>query len=367
MKEITCEYCGCTLTEEEVNHFGGVNMCSQCLHDRTLVCDHCGTRIWDSDNVGDNEIVLCTRCYDNYYTCCESCGRVMRNGQALYFDNDDFPYCQECYVKQSDYTIHDYSYKPDPIFYGDDKLYMGVELEMDCGGEYSANAQLLLDIANANDENLYFKHDGSIADGFEAVSHPMSLTYHKNKMPWKQMFSKAISLDYRSHQTSTCGLHIHVNRSAFGADVDEQEEVIGRIIYFVEAHWNELLKFSRRSEANICRWASRYGIADTAKLTYDKAKNSDIGRYVCVNLLNYSTVEFRIFRGTLKYDTFIATLQLVHEICTKAISKTDKQFEDMCWSDFVKDIDKEDKPELINYLKSKQLYVNEPTESESDV
>ena len=28
----------------------------------------------------------------------------------------------------------------------------------------------------------------------------------------------------------------------------QQDEVISRILYFVEHHWNEMLKFSRRSE-----------------------------------------------------------------------------------------------------------------------
>lgn len=59
---------------------------------------------------------------------------------------------------------------------------------------------------------------------------------------------KAVYLGYRSHQTSTCGLHIHVNRKSLGLDSIEQETVISRILYFVEHHWNELLKFSRRSE-----------------------------------------------------------------------------------------------------------------------
>ena len=82
---------------------------------------------------------------------------------------------------------------------------------------------------------------------------------------------------------------------------------------------------------------------------------------------NYNTIEFRIFRGTLKYETFVATLELVHEICNRAIESTDREFETMCWGDFVKGIDKEDKPCLINYLKSKELYINEPiTESEDE-
>ena len=148
------------------------------------------------------------------------------------------------------------------------------------------------------------QHDGSIDDGFEIVSHPMTLDYHTDIMNWKEVFDTALSLDYRSHQTSTCGLHIHVNRSAFGKDICEQEETVARIVYFVEQHWNELLKFSRRTEASMNRWAARYGIAQNTKDTYRNAKDRCPGRYAAVNLENETTVEFRIFRGTLRYTTF---------------------------------------------------------------
>ena len=89
-----------------------------------------------------------------------------------------------------------------------------------------------------------------------------------------------------------------------------------------------------------------------------------MGRYVAVNLENYNTIEFRLFRGTLRYKTFLATLQLVDEICYCAINMTDKEMEDLSWSDFVSRILPK-KHELIEYLKSKRLYVNEiSTESE---
>ena len=110
---------------------------------------------------------------------------------------------------------------------------------------------------------------------------------------------------HRSHQTSTCGLHLHVNRTAFSANQEGQDEVISRILYFVEHHWNELLKFSRRSEYSMNRWAARYGYEHTPKAIMDKAKKGGNGRYAAVNLCNYHTVEFRLFRGTLKYNTFI--------------------------------------------------------------
>ncbi len=82
---------------------------------------------------------------------------------------------------------------------------------------------------------------------------------------------------------------------------------------------------------------------------------------MAVNLQNYNTIEFRMFRGTLRYDTFIATLQLVDEICRLTVSMDDYDLEKLSWSEFVQRISKDSKPELIAYLKSKRLYINEDT------
>jgi hypothetical protein len=175
---------------------------------------------------------------------------------------------------------------------------------------------------------------------------------------------RAISLGYRSHQTSTCGLHIHVNRDCLGDTHDEQDEVISRILFFIETHWAELLKFSRRSEYSMNRWAARYGFEKTGREILDKAKKGNNGRYAAVNLMNYATIEFRLFRGTLKYNTLIAALELVDAICDIAISLSDEGIAKMSWSEFVGTLTE---PELIDYLKERRLYVNEDTNTEEDV
>jgi hypothetical protein len=51
-------------------------------------------------------------------------------------------------------------------------------------------------------------------------------------------------------------------------------------------------------------------------------------------------------------------LQLIKHICTLAIILSDEDFENMSWSKFVLSIDPDDK-ELIEYLKTRRLYVNE--------
>ncbi len=223
----------------------------------------------------------------------------------------------------------------------------------------------LLNYVNQENDYIYAKHDGSLSNGFELVTHPMTLDYHLNEVDYVGLFERAIAMGYRSHQTSTCGLHIHVNRSAFDKTTPEQEEVIARIVFFVENHWNELLKFSRRTEYAMNRWSSRYGISENTQNTYKKAKEKHLGRYVAVNLENYNTIEFRLFRGSLRHKTFVATLQLVDEICQTCIHLNDEELEGLSWSSFVLGIC--DKPELIEYLKSKRLYVNELIEETEEM
>ncbi len=367
MKEnLTCAFCGEVLNEDTAYRFRGKTMCKNCYDENTVTCDCCGERIWNDEDEGDDRINLCRNCYEYNYTHCDNCNRLIHNDDAHYEDDDsDIPYCAECIRRIEDKAIKSYGYKPEPIFYGSGNLFYGVELEIDKGGEESFNAQKLLDIANRNNQMIYCKHDGSINDGFEIVSHPMSLDYHTNNMNWLDVFEKAIELDYRSHNTSTCGLHIHCSRSAFGKTHEQQEQTIGRIVFFVERHWNELVKFSRRTPENLNHWAAKYAtISNTTEETYKKAKDKRMGRYVAVNLENYNTIEFRLFRGTLRYKTFIAALQLVDEICYYAINLTDKEMEELSWSDFVSRILPK-KFELIEYLKSKRLYVNDAvTESE---
>lgn len=358
-EQFTCSVCGAVLTEETKREFGGEIMCEHCFNEQTVECDCCHERIWQDDNCGDEDNPLCGACYDYYYTHCDICGRLILRDDACYEEDDDCPYCNDCYERINSDMIKSYNYKPEPIFYGSGDLFYGVELEIDRGGEIASNAEKLLEIANSNSEHLYCKHDGSIDDGFEIVSHPASLYYHISGIDWLKIFNCAVEMGYRSHNTSTCGLHIHVSRSAFGSTVEEQEIVIARIVHFVEKHWWEIVKFSRRTEQNLNHWAAHYAtISAEVQDTYKKAKSKGLGLYVAVNLENYHTIEFRLFRGTLKYKTFLATLQLVDMICRLAIMLDDNAFEKMSWSNFVLQIGS-DKPELIDYLKSKRLYVNE--------
>ena len=361
--KIYCSHCGAEITDGNYEELNGEIFCHSCYERNTTTCDRCGNVVWLDDSYGDEYTTLCSHCYNNHYTRCCCCDALLHEDDAYHLNGED--YCSDCYHEEVDRcrNIHDYGYKPEPEFYGDGNRFFGVELEIDGAGKDDDNAEQLLKIANASQDRIYIKGDGSLDDGMEIVSHPMSLDYHKD-FCWEELMHKAISMGYRSHQTSTCGLHIHVNRDCFGEDRDTQDEVISRILYFVEHHWNEMLKFSRRSEYSMNRWAARYGFEKTGREILDKAKKGNNGRYAAVNLMNWATIEFRLFRGTLKYNTLIAAIELVNEICDLAIHLTDEGIEKMSWSEFVDAIEA---PELITYLKERRLYINENINSEEDM
>ena len=326
-----CANCGAEYPIDEMFQAENDWLCEDCAERLTVICDYCNERIYEENAVEDDTHTLCDHCFDEYYIRCEDCGRIISRDRA-YWDNDDNVYCSSCWDEHND-IIHEYNYT------------------------VNNNAQKLLDIANASAENLYIKTDGSLDDGMELVTHPMTLEYHLSEMPWEEVLRKAQSMGYLSHAAGTCGLHVHISRLAFGCTYEQQEAAIARLLYFVEKFWAELLRFSRRTQSQMNRWAARYGIRLTPSEQMSHAKNSCAGRYTAVNLTNSDTVEIRMFRGTLKLNTLKATLQMVNHLVEVAVSMSDCQVQDMSWFDFLDEITE---PELIQYLKERRLYVNEP-------
>ena len=367
MKEMrACCVCGSLHPVEELTEFDDSWLCFSCLRAETIICQDCGERIWADANAGDDNTPLCQRCYDRHYTTCEDCGRVIPQDDAYYESDDDYEArCYHCHWRRADQrVIHDYYYKPEPIFRGNGSRFFGVELEVDDAGESNSNAAKILNTANSGEERVYIKHDGSLNQGFKIVSHPMTLDYHLREMPWAEVLNEAKRMGYRSHQSGSCGLHVHLNRTAFGSTEMEQDEVIARILYFFEKHWEELLKFSRRTHKQLKQWANRYGLKEHPQEILNHAKG-DQEWYTCVNLTNYHTIEFRMFRGTLKLNSLLATLQLLDRICDVALSFTDEEIKNMSWTTFVAGC--AHLPELVQYLKERRLYVNDPVTAEAEV
>ena len=189
-----CANCGAEHPIEDMFEVERDWLCEDCADRLTVICDHCAERVYEENAVEDDTHTLCDHCFDEYYIRCEDCNRIIHRDRA-YWDGDDNAYCASCWDEHCE-VIHEYSYTPDLVFHGKGLRHFGVELEIDDGGTVNSNAEKLLNIANANGENLYIKTDGSLDEGLELVTHPMTLEYHLNEMPWAEVLRKAQSMGY---------------------------------------------------------------------------------------------------------------------------------------------------------------------------
>lgn len=352
---VTCEHCGDVEHIDNTHYVDETVVCDYCFDRLYETCDRCGAVHHANDMYNTRDGYMCQHCLDDYYVECDCCGDLVHIDDSHYSEYNQVYYCCNCHDDNA--NINDYYYKPSPCFYGDDdNMYLGVELEIDGAGEDSDNAGELLDIDGH--DRIYCKHDGSLNEGFEIVSHPCTLKYHCENMSWFDIMQRAVKMGYTSHDAETCGLHIHVSKTALGETFEKQDERIANILFFIEKYWDKFLKFSRRTASQLEHWANRYGITDdeTPADILNKAK-SNYTRYRAVNLQNSSTIEFRMFRGTLKHSTFIATLQLVKHLCDMCVYLDNDEIQQMSWSDFVSSIKNADTDytDLLQYLENKKL------------
>lgn len=270
--------------------------------------------------------------------------------------------------------IHYYSHKPAPEFgYKNAResranLTFGVELEVDArtdGRRINMDRQELSDRIDAiTGGRTYCKSDSSLDCGVEIVSHPGTLAHHMYVMHWRHICRTCEKAGYRSHDTRSCGLHVHVGREQLGADDEERGEVIRKVQALFSRYAAEFTRFSRRATGRLNQWAPIYvdpefnRAADAheahrialARFPIDAECHND--RYTAVNVMNSATVEIRIFRGTLKRDTLIAAIQLVDNIFEYAMTHNWADIITCEWADFAAY-----KPykELVNYMIARGL------------
>jgi len=350
---VTCSICGekLYLHEGQYDHAGKC-YCDYCFHTYVQLCTYCGKYHNINQLKQDNfDHYACNDCYNNV-TVCTDCGKFMINSENIFYAEYE-PYCLECYKNHS-IKIHDYSHKPKPIFYGyDSRCRFGVEVEIDEGGYSTQNASEVLKTMNSSiDDKIYIKEDGSLDDGFEIVSHPATLNQHLTVFNWKKCLGKCEKLGYTSHDADSCGLHVHISKIAFGMSELEQDLNITKLLLITEMHWDKLVIFSRRNDYQLNKWACRYGLIPEDRIL-NNAKYSD--RYHAVNLQNEHTVEIRIFRGTLNYTTFIATLQFC-QLLVNLVNLTDiKDLHKLTWEYITESAKDYNYKELTEYFQKRKL------------
>lgn len=363
----TCEDCG-EITEECVGvNNGDIIVCEDCANSNYYRCDDCGEYVSsDYINTDGNGNCICDCCFENNYDRCRDCEDIVHNEDAYYTEDGDC-YCQDCSDEHRS-NIHPYSYKPTPIFHSMDyvgytpkenTLYLGVELEIDEGD----NKEEMVESIHEDMDWIYCKEDSSLDDGIELVTHPCTLDFHLNN-GYGEKFKELISNGWRGHDTTTCGLHCHVNRDYLGETLSERELTIAKIMLLMDRLWdNGLVNFTRRTEYQLDRWAKRCYMEESGEDFHDFTEEKLVekiysfanqGRYYALNLRNSKTIEFRLFRSSLNITTFNATLQFVSNLVNycKNTSLVEIQMTDIKMSTIV---NYEEYPELKAYAKKRKL------------
>lgn len=329
----TCHHCGESIYNNDIGAYndGDLFLCHACWRDHYTRCYCCGYTIYTDDSVSDDNTTLCQACYENEYSRCDNCDQLIPNCDTSYTDDNGYTFCNSCWEdrEEEDNTedgydwIHQYGYTPTLKFYHSDyekvpKYHYGIEIEIDGGirDNFDKHITLLPSVC-------WCTTDGSLSyQGIEVKTHPLSLEFIRSSGKIEQFCGMAKKSGYKSHDTSTCGTHIHISRTAF---IDNDH--LYRFIYLFEAMWTDVVKFSRRKhnfevydgDINaIDNYAPRYygNTADekaekvTISKVTEKVRNDRYRRH-SVNVSNLNTVEVRIFRGSLNPKTIIASIELV--------------------------------------------------------
>jgi hypothetical protein len=296
--------------------------CHRCTRDNWLQCNYC--RDWEPRN-GDGRWnrqgnFACYGCRDEDHTYCDDCDEWVH-------DNDSGHDCNNP-------LINDYSYKPVPIFHHTEDewanasiilkdtalvmrkyrqiAYLGLEIEVECGGsnsDYTNGAKLFDDC----DDLIYLKHDGSLNNGFEIVTHPMTLDWAMNNFPYDLM--DKLSNKFDSWYSDNAGIHIHVSRDAFVSDSHQ-----ARFVNLITRNQDFFQALAGRESR---QWA-RFDMDNLKHINNRIKRTYHTDRYSAVNLQNTPTLEVRIFKSSLNERRLKMSMQLV-DACVKYTEKLSTQ------------------------------------------
>lgn len=287
-----------TCVEEYITDNGGES--------NFFTCDNCDNRHTRDDmrvwNGGD----VCSYCYDNNVNECDDCGNYYWYGNRhdCEYDNDDD-------YEESNGVIHNHGYRPSFEFFGSGNYHLGFELEIESRNQSRLDgAQFVQDVLGGH---AYIKEDGSLTDGFEIVTHPHTLNEYQSNFDWGVLESLKRK-GYRSWNTDTCGIHVHVSRTAFDVEgiTNRSRRILIRQAHelrFMKLIYDNQRQVERISGRTDCHYASFLDKGNLVPKVKQGYQNN--GRYSAVNTDNDSTLEVRVFKGSLRKERVLSAIEFV--------------------------------------------------------
>ena len=252
-----------------------------CITYQFIICGECGELTYEED-VYD---VICKDCMQEK--------DVENIDVGCYHNKHDFP--KKFYGNpsngiffgleiESEYFLDSPSFRSEGIFFQDERPSID---EM-----FSESTRTL----------CCFERDGSLDDGFETITNPLSYEFMKNNRIIEQITSELEKVMYTSNR---CGLHIHVTKT------DEVIKKLPQIIMFLENNKKDVIDFCGRETS----YAEFYTYKDkkiNTRIANEIIFGSEsFGRRRMINLTNKDTIEFRGFKGTLDADRIYKYIEFI--------------------------------------------------------
>ena len=322
-----CEHCHEYIFDDDYLELNGKFICSECKDDVTIfTCAICGKKEFyfnrrsirvshaikkylnSSATYCDGskrDVFICKDCYDNKIEYCPNCGNVSIIGLT---DGCD---CRS-------HTILDYSYKPKrPKLLSTKKikentLFLGFENECECNEDDDSDCSdldefpgmLIKELGN----NVYCKEDGSLDYGFEIVTEPMTYEYIlKNRKHFEKAFKELASNGVYSYKSSNTGFHIHLSKAAF---IDKKHMINFAKVIYLDKELSS--KIALRHGNTYCYYLSQNELKNIDDVLTKQVDGCD--RYRAVNFSNSNTIEVRIYKGNLEFNSCLTYIQHVVSI-----------------------------------------------------
>lgn len=339
-----CENCDEICRAEDFTDTRDGMVCGRCLDNHYCYSDVMDEWIHEDEVVYVGDEVMTDEYRDNHYYCCESCGEWFDLEREGCESDDGYYLCDSCaddyrlengdvYYKDSGY-IQEYHPDIDLHFYGNGPKFLGCEYEVQGGGCNSNIAESIF----GDYREFYCSRDGSLDEGFEAITHPCSPSHMLSNIDWETIVDKLDKNGY--DDTEGGGFHIHISREHF-----KSQSHIGKLIRFFSDNYQELVNFGNRTWDTANKWAkpTDYNEDDKFIDIYSNAKGE---RYSAVNVWPSETVEIRLFGCTYRPEVIRSYIQFVDIITDLA----NGFYRDMTFENVRKEATERGYNELVSYM-----------------
>jgi hypothetical protein len=375
----SCGSCGRIVRSDETTTVqpGDQTWCERCTDRNATSCDRCDEYFEGERGVThlqDTNTDLCRDCYDNsdaFY--CQGCDENYSYG-AYGGSNDDGSYCTSCHTEEEGSVPGYHNHKRRWNRFGSSArdIYYGVELEAVNDEIYDDFAETAEEVVSkfgyiGSKEFLFTEDDPSLKDrGFETIMHPMSSEFIREN---KELFKKILDLMVRRHMVSyeapkqgiSAGMHVTMSWDPF---TKTQKQKFLQLI-FQNKEFTTLI--SRRRQGDLNQWARVEAPEKIEAMAEFKEgygeKYHAVHLKTCTNHVGdkIDLAEVRIFRGTLKLESFLMNLEYVIACsdfaCSDSATGATIDFQDTTAKNLLAYVSerRKDYPHLYAWLKEKGL------------